>query len=140
MAGKPRARGGIETTAQQAAAETADAEARGLLRSKQDQFDGALGAHSGALQGPDGFEAAQHADRAIVHAGVGNGVNVGAGGDGREVRILARPSREGIAYGVFTDFQSGFGTKALHVSPCRQIGGREDDARDGRSRRVRVSG
>ena len=71
---------------------------------------------------------------------MGNGVNVGAGGDGREVRILARPAGEGIAYGVFTDFQSGFGTKALHVSPRRQIGGREDDARDGRSRRVRVSG
>jgi len=37
--------------------------------------------HAGALKGADGFQGAEHADRAIVTAGVRNGVDMGAAGD-----------------------------------------------------------
>ena len=56
----------VERAGQQAAAEAADAEARRLLRSEQDQFDGSPRTKAGALQRADRFQSAEHADRAVV--------------------------------------------------------------------------
>ncbi len=124
------ARGEIECTGKQTAAETADAEARGFFRSEEEQFDGAAGANAGALQRADGFQAAEHADRAIVAAGVRNGVDVGAGADRGQLGRGSGPAREGVAHGVFANVESGFGAQALEPGAGLAVGIREDDARD----------
>ena len=52
---------------------------------------------SRALQDANRFKAAQHADASVVQAGVGNGVDVRAGTDGRKLRIAALPAGECVA-------------------------------------------
>ena len=42
---------------------------------------------AGLAEGAHGFESAEDPDDAVVFAGVGDGVDVGAGGDSREGRI-----------------------------------------------------
>ena len=87
---------------------------------------------AGALQGANGFKSAENADGSVVGAGVGNGVDVGAGGDGREVRLGAMPASEGVADGVFGDGEPGFFAKVLDVFAGAQVGLIEDHARDDR--------
>ena len=80
---------------------------------KMHEFDGAAGLESELLQNADGFEAAEHADAAVVEAGIGNGVDVGAGADGRQVRFGALPAGEGVADGVFGDGEAGVARRVL---------------------------
>ena len=95
------------------------------------KFDGAAGAQAAALEGADGFEAAENADGAVVHAGVGDGVDVRAGGDGGQIGLGADPAEEGVADSVFADDEAfGFG-EALEPCAGAEIVGREDDAGDG---------
>src|SRR4029077_4589888 len=99
---KPLTGGGIEQAGEQAASQAAHAEARGLFGRENEEFDRVARAETGAREGADGFETAKHAYGAIVAASVGNGVDVRAGGDRRQVRSLACPAREGVANGVLT--------------------------------------
>ena len=122
---------GVERAGEQAAAEAADAEAGGLFGGEQDEFDGAARAKAAALERADGFEAAEHADRAVVHAGVGDGVDVRAGGDGGKIGFGAGPAEEGVADGVLADGEAfGFG-ELLEPGAGAEVVGREDDAGDG---------
>ena len=132
--------GGVEDAGDEARAEAADAEAGRLFGGEKDEFDGAAGAEAGALEGADGFEAAKHADGAVVHAGVGDGVDVGAGCDGGEVRFGAHPAEEGVADGVFADLEAGFGGEGLEPGAGAEVVGGEDDAGDGGAARVGFNG
>ena len=85
--------GCIEAACEEAAAETADAEQRGLFGGEDQKLDGAVRAKAAALERADGFEAAEHADRAIVAAGIGNGVDVGSGADGGKFGRVAGAAR-----------------------------------------------
>ncbi len=92
-----------------------------------------VGLYAGALQRADGFQSAEHADSAVVHAGIRNGVDVGTGGYRGEFGRLADPAREGVAHGIFADLQARFRAERLHVMRGR---GRsacgKDHARNGR--------
>src|ERR1700722_7361436 len=71
----------------------------GVFGGKEDEFDGAAGARAAALERADSFKAAENADGAVIHAGVGDGVDVGAGGDGGQIGLGAGPAEEGVADG-----------------------------------------
>ena len=103
----------VEHAGHHAAAETADAEAGGFFGGEDDQLDGTARLESKLLQDADGFEAAEHADASVIEAGIGNGVDVRAGADGRKVWIAALPAREGVANGVFAARESGFAQRPL---------------------------
>ena len=90
-----------------AAAQAADAEAGRLLGGEDDQLDRASRLESKLLEDANGFEPSEHANAAIVEAGVGNRIDVRAGADGREVRLSALPAREGVADGVFRNGEAG---------------------------------
>ncbi len=122
---------GVEHAAEQARAEAADAEAGGLFAGEHQEFDGAAGLEAGLLERAHGFEAAEHADGAVVHAGVGDGVGVRAGADGGEVGVGALPADEGVADGIFADGESGFGGEGLEPGAGFEVAWREDDAGDG---------
>ena len=123
--------GGVECAGEQAGAEAADAEAGGLFGGEHDEFDGAAGAEAAAFEGADGFEAAEDADGAVVHAGVGDGVDVRAGGDGGEVGFGAEPADEGVADGVLADLEVFRGGEFFEPGAGAEVVGREDDAGDG---------
>ena len=89
------------------------------------------GRSAAALEGADGFEAAEHADGAVVHAGVGDGVDVRAGGDGGEIGLGAGPAEEGVADGVFTDVEAFVLGEFAQPGARAEVVGREDDAGDG---------
>ena len=122
---------GVERAGEEAAAEAADAEAGGLFGGEQDEFDGAAGAEAAALERADGFEAAEDADGAVVHAGVGDGVDVRAGGDGGEVGLGAGPAEEGVADGVFADGEACGVGEVFEPGAGAEVVGGEDDAGDG---------
>ena len=61
-----------------------------------------------SLQGANGFEPAEDADRAVVLAGVGNRVGVRAGGDRRQRRVGSFPAGEDVADGVVAHLEAGF--------------------------------
>jgi hypothetical protein len=92
--------GGVDDAAEQPRADAADAEARGLFAGEHQGFDGARGFEAALLERAHGFEAAEDADRAVVHAGVGDGVGVRAGADGGECGVAAGEAEEGVADGV----------------------------------------
>ena len=123
--------GGVECAGEQAGAETTDAEAGRLFGGEHDEFDGAAGAEAAVLEGADGFEAAEDADGAVVHAGVGDGVDMGAGGDRGEIRFGAEPADEEVADGVLADLEVFRGGEFFEPCACTEVVGREDDAGDG---------
>src|SRR5208282_3023626 len=75
-----------------AAAQTADAEARGLFCGEDYKLDRAARLESKFLENANGFETAQHANASVVEAGIGNRVDVRACTDGRECGIAAFPA------------------------------------------------
>ena len=70
-------------------------------------FDGAFGLEAGLFERAHGFEAAEDADGAVVHAGVGDGVGVRAGADGGEAGVAAGKAEEGVADGVGAHGEAG---------------------------------
>ena len=122
---------GRECARDEPAAYTADAETSWLFGSEKNQFDRTARAQAAALEGADGFEAAEHADGAVVHAGVGDGVDVRAGGDGGKIGLGADPAEEGIAHGVFTDDEALGRSERFEPGAGAEIVGGEDDAGDG---------
>ena len=71
-----------------------------------------------ALQSADRFQTAEHADRTVEAAGVGDGVDMRAGGDGREGIVGPPPAREGVADGIFANRQ----TRGQRQVPSRTRG------------------
>ncbi len=121
--------------AEEAGADAADAEAGGFFGGEHEEFDGARGGEAGLFEGAHGFEAAEDADGAVVHAGVGDGVGVGAGADGGEVGVGAGEADEGVADGVDAEGEAcGFG-EGGDVGAGFEVAGGEDDAGDGGSGR-----
>ena len=110
---------GREHAGHHAAAEAADAEARWLFGGEDDEFDGTARLEPELLQNANGLEAAEHADASVVQAGVGNGVDVRAGADGRKVGFGAVPARKGVADGVFAHLKPGIVAQALDVGTAR---------------------
>ncbi len=98
---------------------------------KHDELDGAARAEAAVFEGADGFEAAEDADGAVVHAGVRDGVDVGAGGDGGEVGFGAEPADEDVADGVVAYVEVFGGGEFLEPGASAEVVGREDDAGDG---------
>ena len=132
---------GVEGAGEQPAAETADAEAGGLFGGEAATSSmERRGTQAAALEGADGLEAAEDADGAVVHAGVGDGVDVGAGGDGGEIGLGADPAKEGVADGVFADGEACVLGEPLEPGAGAEIVGREDDAGDGGARGERLDG
>jgi len=113
-----------------AAAETAYSETRGLFSSEHDQLERARRLEAGLLQCTERFERTQNADYAIISACIRNGVDVGTRGDGRKVRVLAAPTREEVADGVFADVQVEVSAKALDKAAGTEIGIGEEDSGD----------
>ena len=97
-----------------------------------------LGLEAGLLEGAHGFEAAEDADGAVVHAGVGDGVGVRAGADGGERGVGAFPADEGVADGVDADGEAGGCRRGSEPGAGFEVAGGEDDAGDGGG--VRVGG
>jgi len=128
--------GGVERAGHQAAADTADAEARGFFGSEQDQLDGTARPDSGALQGADGLQGAEHANRAIVTAGVRDGIDVRAAGHRGQLGGRSFPAGEGVAHGVFAHVEAGRGAELLQPAARAAVGLRENDAGDGGRGRI----
>ena len=118
-----------EHMAHHSATQAANAEAGRFLGGKDNKLDGPAGTKPGALQGANRFEAPQHADRAVVGAGVGNRIDVRAGSDWSQFRRATSPSSKGVADGVFPYFKPGFRSEALYIGAGAQIRLTEYDAR-----------
>ena len=116
-------------SAHQPAPQTPDAEAGRLLRSEKYQFDRPARLKAGALQGPDGFEAAEYTNHPVISSGVGDGVNVRAGGDGSLIWIGRGrcPAQERVADRVFAEGEPRGEAQVFDVSPATQIRFAEDD-------------
>src|ERR1700679_2835197 len=90
-----------------------------------------MGLQAAAFEGADCFEAAEDADGAVVHAGVGDGVGVGAGGYGGKLRLGTGPTHKGVADGVFADLHAFAGGEVFQPGAGAKVVGREDDTTDG---------
>ena len=87
-----RVRGAIEAAAQHPATQAPQAEARWLLGGEEQELDRSLRRKATLLQSADRLQSAQHTDRAVIFAGVGNGVDVRAGADGSKLAAGAQSS------------------------------------------------
>ncbi len=102
-----RVRGAIQAAAQHPATQATQAEARGLLRGKEQELDRSLRRKATLLQSADRLQAAQHTDRAVEFAGVGNGVDMRAGADGCQLGPRPSPAGKHVAHRVFAHRQPG---------------------------------
>ena len=112
------ARCGIESAGHEAAANAADAEAGRLLRGEHDELDGAARAKAAAFECAHRLQAAEDADGAVIHAGVWDGVGVGAGGYGGQVGFGPGPADEDVADGIVADLEA-FGDRQFFQPGAR---------------------
>src|SRR5262249_31521572 len=125
--------GGVERAAHEAASQTTDSETRRFFGCEGDQLDGAARLKSAPLQGPNRFESAEHADRAVVTAGIRNGIDMRPRRNGGNVRIHAVPAAEGIPDSVLPNYEPDLAAQTLHESARTKIRLREDNTgRNGR--------
>src|SRR5690348_7824927 len=84
----------------------------------------------GPLQGADRFKASEYAYNTVIFAGIGDGVDVGAGANRGQIGVSSLPACQGIAYSVGSNRQSS--RTALGGKPCAglEVSGRENDTSD----------
>uniref|UniRef100_E6QLC0 Uncharacterized protein n=1 Tax=mine drainage metagenome TaxID=410659 RepID=E6QLC0_9ZZZZ len=121
---------GRQNTAHETTAQASDTKAGRFFAGEEDEFDGAGWLEASLLERANGFERAEDADRAVEGSGVGNGVNVRAGGDGGKVGLCALPASEGVANGVVAEGESGVCAEQLDKGARAKISLGEDDAGD----------
>ena len=121
------------------AAQTAKPEARRFLRGIHDHFNAAFAGSAGGPDQPDGFQTGRNAGHPVEHACMNNGVNMGAGPNGRQLRLRSGERAENIADRVFPHGQAQSGHLLFDITPCFELRRCKQDT--GRaSRRVRIEG
>jgi hypothetical protein len=125
---------GGQSPRKEAAAETADAETGRFFGSEDDQFNAAARFETGLFERAYGFEGAEDAHYTVIASSVWNGVDVGAGCNGRQVWISTWPASEDIADGVFADGKVKLGAKVFDEGAGAEVGFGEKNPRDERWR------
>jgi len=119
----------IQRARQQTAAQASNAEARWLLRRENHQLDRAPRPIPAARESSDCLETAEHSNGPVVHSGIGNGIDMRTRAHRSEIRIRARPAREGVADRIFTHSEPRVGAQLLHERARAKIGFAKHDAR-----------
>ena len=112
----------IDRPRQQPAAQAADAEAGWLLGGEDDQLDRPPRPVTAPLQLADRLEPADHADRAVKSASVWNRVDMRAGRDGRQGRVVAGPAGEHVAHRIMAHRQPRLGEQPLEIGARAPVG------------------
>jgi hypothetical protein len=106
---------GIERSRDGAAAEQRRSKAHALLIAKADYLDGERQSRAGRVERSDAFDRAQHAEHAVVLAGVAHGVEVRPQHEARQPRPRAFVAANAIAHGV--DVRGHPGRRASMQAP-----------------------
>ena len=121
----------VERAAQQPRSQAADAEAGRLFTGEQQQLQAAARSETGLLERTHCLQAAQHADRTVVHARVRDGIGMRACAHRGEVRLRPSPAHERVPDRIFADAEAGSLRERLEPRTRLEIASREDDARYG---------
>ncbi len=108
--------------AHQTAPQAANSKAGWLLRGEENELNRPAWSETCTLQCSNRFKAAQHADSSVVGAGIGNGVDMRAGGDRRQIHFRPLPAGERIANRILGDRKRSFRAKAFDIGTRAQIG------------------
>ena len=116
------------------AAEEPAIEAGPLFVGEHQDFQGMLGGYIRVAKGLDHLDGCQAPQGPIVLASVGNGIDMGAQGDGKQVGIRSRTPSKDVARSIDADLQ----TSLLHQPDCEGaalhiLGGEGDPLHTGRA-------
>src|SRR3954463_2898266 len=122
-------RPGIEPAGECAAAEHRRAEAHAFLVAKADHLERKRQPAPGTREGTDAFDRRDHAEHAVVAAGVAHGVEVRAEDEARCAARAAVIAADGIADRIERRAHAGFAHPAEYEVGGRAVLRRQEDAR-----------